>query len=131
MAHLHSPNPGDKTPVDLELKEYIAELEGHVEELAAIIARHAKTVEDYGLDFTDTGHLIIVDRWLANTSFTFLQEEDDEREREVRVAAKARAIVNATLRAAAASKAAELEVITTAIKAREAVSKVTTTNIAA
>jgi hypothetical protein len=54
----HLADDGD----DTDPQDKILELQSEIEELEAIINRHARTVASYGLDFTDTGYLVIVDR---------------------------------------------------------------------
>lgn len=49
--------------------EDFADHKDHVEGLEAIVERHARTMAAYGLDYTDTDLLVVVDRDLAVVRF--------------------------------------------------------------
>jgi hypothetical protein len=48
-------------------RAFVDHLQVDIGELEAMVDRHAPTVGDYGLDFTDTGHFVIVDREKADS----------------------------------------------------------------
>jgi hypothetical protein len=65
-------------PNDLES---LAEVKEQCEDLEAIVERHARTMAAYGLDFIDTGHIVIVDAKLANAGFALMLADLEEEAR--------------------------------------------------